>query len=196
MLTVPVVFNVPVDDPDEDDDEPDAERKSDLMNPFVPLCLTLDQSPCVPVTSTLVFADSVLIILWLVDAPDLKLTALVVFNVPVDPDDEDPDDPDEDDVVPAALPSPPRVRKSDLIKPFLPPTFTFDQPAGLCSVTSILVPFSTVATTLESVDADDLTLTPAVAVKFAVLLIGNFKKSDLINPVELPTFTLDHPAGL
>ena len=134
----------------------------------------------------------------LVEGPDLILTVPVVRSVPVAaPDDDEPDDEDpEEDVVPAALPSPPRVRKSDLMKPLLPPTVTFDQPAGLCSVTVTFDPLSTVATTLESVDADDLTLTPEVAWNVAELLIGNLRKSDLINPVELPTVTFDHPAGL
>lgn len=145
--------------------------------------------------------------LWFVDAPDLMLTLPVVLSVATAvPDDEDPDDEEPDDEpdetaaplasVPAALPSPPRVRKSDLMNPFFPPTLTFDQPAGSCSVTSTFDPFSTVATTLESVDAVDLTLTPAVALKVAELLIGNFKKSDLIKPVEPPAVTFDHPAGL
>jgi len=149
-------------------------------------------------TSTFVFGDNVLTILLFVEGPDLMLTVPVVLSVPVDaPDDEDePDDEDVPDDVPAALPSPPRVRKSDLIKPFVLLTLTFDQPAGLCSVTSTFEPFSTVATTLESVDADDLTLTPDVALNVAELLIGNLRKSDLIKPVELPTVTFDQPAGL
>jgi len=44
MLTVPVVLSVvPADPDDEDEDEPEVDNKSDLMKPFVPLCLTLDQ---------------------------------------------------------------------------------------------------------------------------------------------------------
>jgi len=77
--------------------------------------------------------------LWFVEeGPDLMLTVPVVLSVVDEPDDE-PDEEldDEPDVapapvasVPAALPSPPRVRKSDLIKPLLPSTLTLDQPAG------------------------------------------------------------------
>jgi hypothetical protein len=55
---------------------------------------------------------------------------------------------------------------------------------------------TTVVTTLAPVDAEDLTLTPAVVANVAVPLIGNLRKSDLIKPVEPPTVTFDHPAGL
>jgi len=175
-------------------EEPVSVKKSDLMKPVVPFCLTLDQSPCIPRTSTLVFGVSVLIMLWLNDAPVLKLTAPVVRivaitvsaggGVPVD-------------VPPLALPSPPRVRKSDLIKPLIPFALTLDQPAGSCSVTSTQEPLATVVTTRESIDAEALTLTPAVVVNVAAVLpTGNFRKSDLIKPVVLPALTLDQPAGL
>jgi len=154
-------------------------------------------------TSTLVLAASVLTRLLLLfdDGLDRRLTLPVVLRVVDEPDDE-PDDEEPDEApapvvsVPEALPSPPRERKSDLIKPLFPSTLTFDHPAGSCSDTSTLVFLTTVVTTLAFVDAADLTLTPAVVLNVAVPLIGNFRKSDLIKPVEPPTVTFDQPAGL
>ena len=67
------------------DAAPVAEIRSDLIHPFVLLCLTLDQSPCVPVTSTLVFGDNVLITLLFVDGPDLRLTLPMVLRVVDEP---------------------------------------------------------------------------------------------------------------
>jgi len=189
-LTVPFVLSVV----DAALAAPDSESKSERMNPSVPLCLTLDQPfAWFSSTSTLVRADRVLMILSLVDAPALKLTEPVVLRVPI------ADDVDADAttvVVCAALPSPPRVRKSDLIKPDVPLTLTFDQPAGSCSLTSTLVPAMTVERTFDVVDALDLTLTPEVVRNVAVPLIGNLRKSERIKPVEFPTVTLDQPAGL
>jgi len=82
----------------------------------------------------------------------------------------------------AALVDPPevepleRVRKSDLIKPVVPPTFTLDQPAGLCSSTSTLVPARTVLSMFAVVDPDDLRLTPSVVRNVAgVFPIGNLR---------------------
>jgi hypothetical protein len=61
----------------------------------------------------------------------------------------------------------------------------------------MLVPLVTVVTMLDAVDAEDLTLTPAVVLNGAAdPLVWNFRKSDLIKPVEPPTVTLDQPAGL
>jgi len=186
MFTVPVVLRVVVCDAD----APVSEIKSDLIKPSELLCLTFDHpSDRFSITSTLVFSDSDLIIDESVDGPVLMLTVPVVFKVAMT------------SLVDAAaavvdkLPLP-RVRKSDLIKPDLPSTLTFDQPAGSCSVTSTLVPFMTVPTTLESVDAADLMLTPSVVRNVAAVFpIGNLRKSDLIYPVEFPVCTFDQPAG-
>ena len=103
-LTVPVVFSVVVDC---DEDAPDSDRKSDLMKPSVPFCLTLDQPfDWLSNTSTLVFAASVLSMLVSVDEPDLMFTTLVVLSVPIAAP--------PDDAGVAVLPFP-RVKKSDLI---------------------------------------------------------------------------------
>jgi hypothetical protein len=65
-------------------DEPETERKSDLIKPSEPLCLILDQPfDCASSTSTLVFAATVLTMLFSVDAPVLILTVLVVLRVVV-----------------------------------------------------------------------------------------------------------------
>jgi hypothetical protein len=66
---------------------PPTPNKSDLINPSSLLCLTLDQ----PLdrfsrTVTLVFISSVLIILWLVDAPDLSRTPAAIVLISVDPE--------------------------------------------------------------------------------------------------------------
>ena len=82
------------------------------------------------------------------------------------------------------------------MNPLVLPTLTFDHPAGLCSVTVTLVPAETVVKILALVDPDALILTPAVVRNVAPLPTGNLRKSDLMNPVEFPTCTLDHPAGL
>ena len=126
---------------------------------------------------------SVLIMLVSVVGPDLMFTTPVVLSVPV------AELAEVDGAVAAPLPPlPPLVKKSDLIKPLVPLTLTLDQPAGLCSITSTLVPATTVLNMLESVDADDLRFTPLVVRKVAgVLPIGNLRKSDLIYPVEPPT---------
>lgn len=134
------------------------------------------------------FATSVLIMLPFVEAAVRRFTLPVVFNVLA--------------VVAEAVGSVasvllPRVKKSDLINPAVPFIVTLDHPAGLCSVTSTLAPALTVLTTLDSVEADSLTLTPPVVWKVAeVSPIWNLKKSDLIKPAEPPTVTLDQPAGL
>ena len=114
-----------------------------------------------------------IVFLLLDDGLDLRFTLPVVLSVVDDPEDGEPDEePAPVASVPAALPSPPRVRKSDLINPFLPSTLTFDQPAGSCSVTSTLVPFSTVVNLFDVVDAEALTFTPAVVLNVdGVLLI-------------------------
>jgi len=123
------------------------------------------------------------------------LTVPVVFRVAPAalPDDED----DGAAAAAAVAPLPPRVRKSDLIKPALSPILTLDHAAGSCSRTSTFVPDDTVMTTSAEVVAATLRLTPSVVVNVAgVFPIGNFRKSERINPVELPALTCDHPAGL
>lgn len=164
---------------------PDADNKSDLMNPSVLLCLTLDQPfDCCSKTSTLVFDANVLIIPEVVEEPALMLTAPVVLNV-------------ETAATALGAVLPPRVKKSDLMNPFVLPILTLDQPAGLCSVTSTLVPLGTVCKTFDVVDADALTLTPSVVRNVVALLPAEtLRKSDLINPVAFPTCTLDQPFGL
>jgi len=82
-LTEPTVLSV-VPAPDaEPEDAPDSESKSDLIYPSAPLDLTFDQplDSCAN-TSTLVLDASVLIILDVVDGPDLIFTDPVVFSVP------------------------------------------------------------------------------------------------------------------
>jgi len=93
-----------------------APSRSDLMKPSVPFCLTLDHPfDWFSKTSTLVLACRSLIMLWLVDGPDLKLTPVTVLNVAIaEPDEDDEDEPDADN-------------RSDLIKPFVPLCLTFDQ---------------------------------------------------------------------
>jgi len=103
------------------------------------------------------------------------LTVLDVLSVPAAFDDA------EDDAAEPDEPLPPRVRKSERINPLVPLTLTLDQPAGLCSITSTLVPARTVLSILESVEAADLRLTPLVVRKVAgELPIGILRKSDLI----------------
>jgi len=83
-LTPVVVLKVPMTVCEEEDDEsdaPDADRKSDLIKPDVPLWRTLDHPlACCSITSTLVPAANVLITLSFVEGPVLKFTALVVFR--------------------------------------------------------------------------------------------------------------------
>jgi hypothetical protein len=66
---------------------PPTPSKSDLMKPSELLCLTLDQPfDKFSNTVTLVFISSVLIILWLVDAPDLKRTPAAIVLISVEPE--------------------------------------------------------------------------------------------------------------
>jgi len=86
--------------------------------------------------------------------------------VPDVSDDEPPPPPPPPPPLPIEAP-PPRAKKSDLMKPVLPFTLTFDHPAGLCSVTSTLVPATTVSSIHTFVDAEARTLTPPVVWKVA-----------------------------
>jgi len=126
----------------------------------------------------------------LVDGPDLKFTAPDVLSVAITVSDDVEAGAAGDDagVEDAAVepPLPPRVKKSDLMKPVDPFDLTLDHPAGLCSKTSTLVPATTVSKTLDVIEADALKLTPSVVRNVAELFIGNFKKSDLIKPVDPP----------
>ena len=83
-LTEPTVLSVVPAPDDEPEDAPDSESKSDLIYPSVPLCLTFDHPlDSFANTSTLVLAASVLIMLDVVDGPDLMLTDPVVLSVPI-----------------------------------------------------------------------------------------------------------------
>ena len=148
-LTPPTVLSVAIACPDA---APDADIKSDLINPVVPLCLTLDHpSDCCSRTSTLVFAASVLIMLALVDELALKLTEPMVLSVAGAPD-EPPDAPDSDS-------------KSDLIKPSVPLCLTLDHPFDSFASISTLVFAASVLTILDVVDEPDLKLTEPVVLR-------------------------------
>jgi len=65
-------------------DEVELVSRSDLMKPFVPLCLTLDHPfDWFSSTSTLVLSASVLTMLLSVDDADLRFTVPVVLRVAI-----------------------------------------------------------------------------------------------------------------
>ena len=132
--------------------EPDCDKRSDLINPSVLLCLTLDHPfACCSSTSTLVPGDSVLTMLLVVDGPDLRFTVPFVLS-------------DDDDVFAA----PDDDNKSVRIKPSVPLCLTLDHPFAWFSSTSTLVPVESVLNILSSVDAPALKLTDPVVLRVPI----------------------------
>jgi len=179
---------------------PVALSKSDLINPEVPLCLTLDHPlDKVSTTSTLVPASSSLRMLDEVDARALRLTEPTVLSV-----------------APACPEEPVALSKSDLINPVVPECLTRDHPSAWFSSTSTLVFAASVVRMFaeDEVDVLDLRLTVPMVLSVAIASpdgaasvdvpaeeecvtpAERVRKSDLIKPVVPECLTRDHPAGL